>query len=59
MNVASGRWQFRNGRLEIFFDSGGFEVADIVLMDNNTINYRIVNHAERAQIGLGTTFRRQ
>jgi hypothetical protein len=59
VHTGGGRWFVRNGRLEILFDSGGFETADFVFVDNNTINYRIVNHAERAQIGLGTTFRRQ
>ncbi len=59
VHTTGGRWEFRDGQIEIEFDGGSFEVADAVFVDPNTINYRIVNHSEPAQIGLGTTFRRQ
>jgi hypothetical protein len=58
VHASGGRWRFRDGRLEIDWDNGAIETADAIFIDNNTINYRIVDHSERAQIGTGTTFRR-
>lgn len=57
--VFDGRWQFRNGRIEINWHNGSFEYATASHVDGRTINYRIVNHAERQQVGLTTTLRRQ
>lgn len=59
LGVTGGRWRVRNGRMEIDFDTGGQEIADAVFTDKNTIDYRIVSHTDFAQIGIGTTFRRQ
>jgi hypothetical protein len=59
VNATGGTWRFDNGEIEIDFDNGVFEAATATFIDNNTINYRIVDHDDQAQIGTGTTFRRQ
>lgn len=60
MYGSTGRWRFREGRIEIDFGvAGATEVADAVFVDRDTIQYRIVNHSDRTQIGLSTTFRRK
>ncbi len=59
LNIADGRWHLRNGEIEIDWDNGGFENATARWIDNNTIEYRIVEHNDMGQIGLTTTFRRQ
>jgi hypothetical protein len=55
----NGRWRFRNGHVEIDFADGGSEKAVAMLLDANTIDYRIVQHTDVEQVGTGTTFRRQ
>jgi hypothetical protein len=57
--VSGGSWRLRDGRIEINFDSGTREIADAVYVDNNIMKYTIVEHSNPAQIGLGSTFRRQ
>jgi hypothetical protein len=59
INVAGGRWHFRNGAIEIDWDQGGFEIATAHWIDDNTMNYHIVNHNDLAQIGITTAFKRQ
>jgi hypothetical protein len=59
VHVGGGHWRFRHGEVEIEFDNGGLEFADAVFVDNNTINYRIVDHDDQNQVGMQTTFRRQ
>jgi hypothetical protein len=58
-NVTDGRWRYRNGQIEIDWNRGTFERATVTWVDENTMNYRIVDHSQAAQIGLTTTFRRQ
>jgi hypothetical protein len=58
LHVGGGQWRFRGGRIIIDFERGT-EVAEAILADDNTINYRIINHTDLAQVGLTTTFRRQ
>jgi hypothetical protein len=59
INVADGRWHFRNGEIEIDWDQGGFEIATAHWIDDNTMNYHIVDHNDVAQIGITTAFKRQ
>jgi hypothetical protein len=59
INVADGRWHFRNGEIEIDWDQGGFEIATAHWIDDNTMNYHIVDHNDLAQIGITTAFKRQ
>jgi hypothetical protein len=53
------RWCFRDGHIQIEFHRGSLEKSVAVFVDDTTIDYRIVNHTDRSQIGLTTTFRRQ
>jgi hypothetical protein len=59
INVSGGRWHFRNGAIEIDWDQGGFEIATAHWIDDNTMNYHIVDHSDVAQIGITTAFKRQ
>jgi len=59
INVAGGRWHVRNGEIEIDWDQGGFEIATAHWIDDNTMNYHIVDHNDLAQIGITTAFKRQ
>ena len=58
-NVSEGRWRVRNGQVEINWNNGSFEHATATHVDPRTINYRIVNHTDQAQLGLVVTLRRQ
>ena len=53
------RWRFHNGHIHIEFRSGFVEKAAAVFVYDTTIDYRIINHTDRSQIGLATTLRRQ
>ncbi len=59
VNVADGRWRYRERQIEIDWDRGGFERATATWVDENAMDYRIVDHSQAVQIGLTTTFRRQ
>ena len=54
-----GHWEVRDGQVEIEWDHGGFEIAVPRWIDDNTIEWHIVNHNDVAQIGSKTTLRRQ
>jgi len=58
-NITDGHWRFRNGQIEINWLNGGFEHATATHVDARTINYRVVNHTDRQQIGMTVTLRRQ
>ena len=49
----------RNGEVHITWNRGGHEVATVHWLNNNTMDYRIVDHTDVVQIGIGTTFQRQ
>jgi hypothetical protein len=57
--VADGRWRVKNGEVHIDWNQGGFEVATVHFLNQNTMDYRIINHNQLAQIGIGTTFKRR
>jgi hypothetical protein len=59
INIGHGSWRMRNGEIEIDWERGGFENATVAWIDEKTMNYRIVDHSQRIQIGMSTTFRRQ
>lgn len=59
VNVADGRWRYRDGRVEIDWNNGTFERATVAFLDDNTMTYVIVDHSQGIQVGLTTTFRRQ
>jgi hypothetical protein len=59
VEVTDGRWQFRDGKVEINWNRGTVEKAVVVFTDPNTMNYRIVEHTDIIQVGASTTFRRQ
>jgi len=59
LHIADGRWQIRDGEIQIDWDNGSFERAVPTWIDDNTMEYRIVDHSDVVQIGLVTTFRRQ
>jgi hypothetical protein len=58
-NLADGRWRYQNGEIEINWNRGTFEKATATWIDNNTMDYRIVDRTQAMQKGLKTTFRRQ
>lgn len=58
-NVADGKWRVRNGQIHIDWNRGGIEVATVHWLNNNTMDYRIIEHTDLVQIGIGTTFRRK
>lgn len=59
INVADGFWAFHDGEVEIDWHDGGFEDAVVRFIDDNTIEYRIVDHNDVGQIGTVMTFKRQ
>jgi hypothetical protein len=60
VSSSSGRWAFQNGQITINFNGGTSETANAVLKNRNTMmDYLIVRHDDRTQIGTRTTFRRQ
>jgi hypothetical protein len=56
---AAGRWRMEKGELVINWDNGTFEKATVHWIDDRTMDYRIVDHTDRAQIDTATTFKRQ
>lgn len=54
-----GRWRVRNGEVEIDWNQGGLEIATAKFVNANTMEYRIIQHTDAAQIGMGTTFRKK
>jgi hypothetical protein len=59
VQASEARWRFRDGKVEIDWPGGGVEVATVRWIDDNTMEYQIVNHTDAIQIGLKMTFRRQ
>jgi hypothetical protein len=59
VRVSEARWRFRNGQIEIDWPGGGVEIATARWIDDNTMEYRILDHTDVAQNGLVMTFRRQ
>jgi hypothetical protein len=58
--AGGGRWRIRDGDVEIDWDgNGGRERATVRWIDDNAMEYRIIQHTEVVQIGMETTFRRQ
>ena len=45
--------------VEIDWERGSFENASVAWIDEKTMTYQIVDHSQRIQIGMSTTFRRQ
>lgn len=58
-NVANGKWRVQNGQVHIDWNNGGIEVATVHWIDERTMDYHIIEHTELAQIGIGTTFKKQ
>src|SRR5262245_44032935 len=58
-HVADGKWRVRNGQIHIDWNRGGIEVATVHWLNKNTMDYRIIEHTDFVQIGIGTTFQRQ
>lgn len=56
---AHGRWQWRDGEVDISWNGGTFERATVTWIDDDHMTYRIVGHTQQAQIGLTTRFKRQ
>jgi hypothetical protein len=60
VQASEARWRFRDGKVEIDWPGGGgLEVATVRWIDDNTMEYQIVNHTDVVQIGMKMTFRRQ
>jgi hypothetical protein len=58
-NISGGRWRVQNGEVHIDWDGGGIEVATVHFVDNNTMDYRIIEHTDFVQIGVGATLKRK
>jgi hypothetical protein len=58
-DISDARWCFRNGQIEIDWENGSWDHATVRHIDAKTMDYRIVDHTDQIQIGVGVTFRRQ
>ena len=59
VRTSTGRWEVRDGRVEIEWDHGGFECAIPSWIDDNTMEWHIVDHNDQVQIGSKTLMRRK
>jgi hypothetical protein len=58
-NVSTGRWHANGRDIQIDWDGGGIEDARITWIDDNTLEYHIVDHDDVRQIGSKTKFQRK
>jgi formylglycine-generating enzyme required for sulfatase activity/tetratricopeptide (TPR) repeat protein/tRNA A-37 threonylcarbamoyl transferase component Bud32 len=56
--VTLGRWQFRDGEIQLSFLDGAFENAAVTWIDDDTMTYRIVGQTEQVLVGATTQFHR-
>jgi hypothetical protein len=54
-----GRYKYAHGRVTIVWENGGFETASVRRTGLNTIEYVVLAHSDRRQIGCKVTFNRQ
>ena len=59
LNISDGHWRVRRGQIEIDWIGGTFERAVATWVDDNTMDYQIVDHTQFIQIGTITNFRRK
>jgi hypothetical protein len=59
IGVVDGHWQVVDGEIEIDWNDGSFENAVVDWVDNNTMNYTIVEHSDQVQVGVIANLRRK
>ena len=58
-HVNDGVWHVHGDEVVIDWNDGVFEEATLRWIDDNTIDYRIIDHKDVVQIGMNVTLRRQ
>jgi hypothetical protein len=59
VEVVRGRWRVSLGEIVIDWDNGAIERATVTWTNDQTMEYKIVEHDDVVQIGSVTTMRRQ